>query len=91
MTQPGVVAYYGPPADAKKYFEVEKLGDVYRKLAEFSADEWRDRYLSSDEYRQYVHKPLAAAPGATATTSRPADQSGRAQTNCRKSRGSSEF
>jgi hypothetical protein len=79
MTQPGVVAYYGPPADAKKYFEVEKLGDVYRKLAEFSADEWRDRYLSSDEYRQYVHKPLAAAPGATATTSRPADQSGRAQ------------
>ena len=34
MTPPGVLAYYGLPAGAKRYFELEKLGDVYRKLAE---------------------------------------------------------
>lgn len=79
MTQPGVLAYYGPPAGAREYFGVEKLGDIYRKLAEAPSEEWRDRYRSSEEYRRYVQPSLAAAPGSGATPSQPADQSGRVQ------------
>jgi hypothetical protein len=79
MTPPGMLAYYGPPAAAKRYFELEKLGDVYRKLAEAPGSEWRDRFRSSDEYRRYVEEPLASAPMESATPARPADQTGRVQ------------
>lgn len=79
MTPPGVLAYYGPPADARQYFGVEKLGDIYRKLAEMPSEEWRDRYRQSDEYRRYVEKPITAAPASAAAPSHSADQSGRVQ------------
>ncbi len=77
MTQPGVLAYYGPPAAAKQYFGVEKLGDLYRKLAECPGEEWRNRYRSSQEYRRYIHEPLGNAPGESPLPAQPADQSGR--------------
>ncbi len=79
MTAPGVLAYYGPPAAAKRYFGVEKLGDVYRKMAEAPGLEWRDRYRATDEYRRYIEQPLAGAPVESATPARPADQTGRVQ------------
>ncbi|MGA2599105.1 MAG: FHA domain-containing protein [Bryobacteraceae bacterium] len=78
MTPPGMLAYYGPPARAKKYFGVDKLGDIYRKLAESPGEEWRDRFRSSDEYRRYIRDPLAAAPLESSAPPRPAEQSGRA-------------
>jgi len=77
MTPPGLLAYYGPPAGAKRYFGLEKLGDVYRRLAEAPGHEWRDRFRESDEYRRYVEEPLASAPDESATPPRPADQAGR--------------
>jgi ABC-type multidrug transport system ATPase subunit len=79
MTPPGMLAYYGPPVGAKRYFELDKLGDVYRKLAEAPGTEWRDRFLASDEYRRYIEEPLASAPVESATPARPADQTGRVQ------------
>lgn len=79
MTPPGMLAYYGPPAAAKRYFGLQKLGDVYRKLAEAPGEEWRDRYRSSEEYRRYIEEPLMSAPAESATPARPADQSGRVQ------------
>ena len=79
MTPPGMLAYYGPPVGAKRYFELDKLGDVYRKLAEAPGAEWRDRFRASDEYRRYIEEPLASAPVESATPARPADQTGRVQ------------
>ncbi len=79
MTPPGMLAYYGPPAGAREYFGVEKLGDIYRKLAESPGVEWRNRFLGSDEYRRYIEQPLETAPVAPATPAQPADQTGRFQ------------
>jgi len=79
MTVPGMLAYYGPPAGARRYFGVEKLGDVYRKLAEAPGLEWRDRFRACPEYRRYLEEPLAAAPVESATPARRADQTGRVQ------------
>jgi ABC-type multidrug transport system ATPase subunit len=79
MTPPGMLAYYGPPAAAKRYFGVGKLGDVYRKLGELPGQEWRDRFLASDEYRRYIAGPLAGAPVESSTPAQPADQTGRLQ------------
>ncbi len=79
MTQPGMLAYYGPPAEARGYFGLNKLGDVYRKLAESTGDEWRDRYRGSNEYRRFIREPLEMTPDEPATPARPADQSGRLQ------------
>jgi ABC-type multidrug transport system ATPase subunit/pSer/pThr/pTyr-binding forkhead associated (FHA) protein len=79
MTPPGMLAWYGPPAAAKRYFGVEKLGDVYRKLAEAPGQEWRDRFRASPEYRRYIQDPLASAPVKSATPAQPPDQTGRFQ------------
>ena len=79
MTPPGMLAYYGPPSGAKRYFGLEKLGDLYRKLAEAPGEDWRDRFRSSDEYRRYIQEPLASAPVESSTPARPADQTGRIQ------------
>ena len=79
MTPPGMLAWYGPPAAAKRYFGVEKLGDVYRKLAEAPGQEWRDRFRASPEYRRYIQEPMASAPVKSATPAQPPDQTGRFQ------------
>ena len=79
MTPPGMLAYYGPPAAAKRYFGLEKLGDLYRKLAEAPGQEWRDRFRGSGEFRRYIAEPLATAPAESMTPARPADQAGRVQ------------
>lgn len=59
MTNPGVMAFYGTPAEALTFFSVPKLGDIYRKLPDCTAEEWRTRYERSDYYARYVSKPLA--------------------------------
>jgi ABC-type multidrug transport system ATPase subunit len=79
MTPPGMLAYYGPPADAKRYFGVDKMGDLYRKLSEAQGADWRDRFRLSEEHRRYIEGPLANAPVESPTPARPADQTGRMQ------------
>jgi hypothetical protein len=58
---PGLLAYYGPPSGARRWFGVEKLGEVYRKLPAREGRSWRDLYLASEEYRRYIGRPLSAA------------------------------
>jgi ABC-type multidrug transport system ATPase subunit len=72
MANPGVLAFYGTSEDARRYFQVDKLGDIYRVLASRSGEEWRGRYRDSEEYQRYIHSRLGppptgpeAAPAAT--------------------------
>jgi ABC transport system ATP-binding/permease protein len=58
---PGMLAYYGPPAGARHWFGVEKLGEVYRKLPARDGRSARDRYLASEEYQRYIARPLSGA------------------------------
>lgn len=55
---PGLLAYYGTPAGARRWFGTENLGDVYRKLPAEEGRQWHDKYLGSEEYARYVGVPL---------------------------------
>jgi ABC-type multidrug transport system ATPase subunit len=74
MANPGVLAFYGTPAEARRYFRVEKLGDLYRELALRAGEEWRQAYLRSEEFKRYIQLQIASAPPAADRTPAPADQ-----------------
>ena len=64
LTEGGRLAFFGTPDEAKSYFEVARLGDIYRKLADRRPAEWHDRFRASPHYRRYVldRMPAVAAP-----------------------------
>jgi ABC-type multidrug transport system ATPase subunit len=74
MANPGVLAFYGTPAEARRYFRVEKLGDLYRELALRTGDEWRNAYLQSEEFKRYIQLQIASSPPAADRAPVPADQ-----------------
>ena len=57
----GVLTFYGPPAEALKYFGIARLGDVYQRLGERPPQEWKQLYLQSEYYREYVERRLPAS------------------------------
>ena len=54
LTVGGKLAFVGTPGEAKGYFGVVRLGDVYAALAARPADEWRDQYRASPFHQRYV-------------------------------------
>lgn len=47
LTPGGKLAFVGPPAEALTYFKIDRLGDVYQRLAEKDAQAWRDEFRAS--------------------------------------------
>ncbi len=64
MAPGGRVAYYGPPAEAMGFFKAEGAGDAYAdvfsSLEESTAVDWGGAFKQSNEYGEYVGKPLEA-------------------------------
>ena len=54
LTDGGRLAFIGTPEEAKSYFGVSRLGDVYRELAERKPEEWQEAFLSSPFFVRYV-------------------------------------
>ena len=54
----GVLAFFGPPAEALAYFDVPRLGEVYQRLQERSPEEWKQRFRQSSQYQRYVEQRL---------------------------------
>ena len=54
LTEGGRLAFIGTPDEAKGYFGISRLGDVYRKLASRDREEWHQRFRGSPYYRRYV-------------------------------------
>ena len=50
----GKLAFIGTPDEAREYFQVERLGDVYERLSEKSPDEWKQAFLRHDLHRKYI-------------------------------------
>ncbi len=71
LAKGGNLAYYGPPAEALKYFGVQDFDQIYTKLEhESSPVEWANRYRQSSQHHAYVDTRLresaaAAAPAAS--------------------------
>jgi ABC-type multidrug transport system ATPase subunit len=60
LTEGGRLAFVGTPDEAKQYFEVARLGDVYRKLAERTPAEWQAAFQASTFYLRHVRQRLPA-------------------------------
>lgn len=58
MADPGVLAFYGTPSEAKGYFEVEKLGDIYRKIARQPEADWARAYRDSNYFGVHIARLL---------------------------------
>ena len=54
----GSLAFVGPPADALKYFNISRLGEVYQRLKEKPANQWKDGFRQTGFYEQYVERRL---------------------------------
>lgn len=71
MSAGGVLAFFGPPAEALAYFDVPRLSEVYQRLEGRSPEEWKQRFRQSAPYQRYVEQRLPKeAPRKLAPTSR---------------------
>ena len=59
----GKLIYYGPPASAQPYFEVDEFADIYEKIEAYG-DEWRRVFTQekSAAYQQYVVQRQRSLP-----------------------------
>jgi ABC-type multidrug transport system ATPase subunit/pSer/pThr/pTyr-binding forkhead associated (FHA) protein len=74
LAQGGRLAYFGPPGDAKKYFDKTDFAEIYSALEPTEQNpnipaEAEARFKVSPYYRQYVQEPLAQGPAARASVS----------------------
>ncbi len=74
LAQGGRLAYFGPPGDAKKYFDKTDFAEIYSALEPTEQNpnipaEAEARFKASPYYRQYVQEPLAQGPAARASVS----------------------
>ena len=67
LVRGGLLAYFGPPEDALKYFGVEEFDEIYERLENGGTpEEWMQRYLASAELQEYVVRPLSEVAGQRA-------------------------
>jgi len=70
----GRLVYFGPPEEARGFFGVSRLSDVYELLEGRPAGQWAAQYAASQMHAQWVAARLRPA---TAAVMAAADQSGR--------------
>jgi ABC-type multidrug transport system ATPase subunit/pSer/pThr/pTyr-binding forkhead associated (FHA) protein/ABC-type multidrug transport system permease subunit len=74
LTPGGKLAFIGKPAEALKYFSIDRLGDVYDRLADHPAEHWQQVFLKSPYSKRYVADRLppetAAQPAVAAASAR---------------------
>jgi drug/metabolite transporter (DMT)-like permease len=54
LTERGRLAFVGSPDEAKAYFQVPRLGDVYRRMSGAKPEEWHAWFRSSTYFFRYV-------------------------------------
>jgi ABC-type multidrug transport system ATPase subunit/pSer/pThr/pTyr-binding forkhead associated (FHA) protein len=64
LTPGGKLAFVGKPAEALDYFGIERLGDVYDRLAEKPAEHWQGAFRQSPICQRYVNERMPPATAA---------------------------
>jgi ABC-type multidrug transport system ATPase subunit/pSer/pThr/pTyr-binding forkhead associated (FHA) protein len=67
LTAGGKLAFVGKPAEALTYFGIERLGDVYQRLAEKPAEHWRETFRKSQLCQRYVGARIPPDTGQSPT------------------------
>jgi ABC-type multidrug transport system ATPase subunit/ABC-type multidrug transport system permease subunit len=76
LTPGGKLAFVGKPSEALTYFGIDRLGDVYDRLAEHPPEHWQKTYRQSPLWKRYIADRLPPSTEtsphtAPAPTSRP--------------------
>jgi ABC transport system ATP-binding/permease protein len=77
LTAGGKLAFVGRPAEALEHFGIERLGDVYDRLAEQPAEHWQATYRKSPLWKRYVADRLPAEVPAGTPVGAPVPAPGR--------------
>jgi ABC-type multidrug transport system ATPase subunit len=56
----GRLVYYGPPAEAPRYFRVRRISDIYDRLSEKVPEEWAQEFAGCSLHQEFVQDRLAA-------------------------------
>lgn len=69
LTAGGRLAFVGTPEEAKAYFGIARLGDVYQTLVARTSDQWAASFRTSHYYARYVAQRMVVrdAPHALAS------------------------
>ncbi len=64
LARGGRIAYYGPPAEALAYFEVDDFAAAYRKVNNDAQppEFWEQKFQASLEYDRYIRTPEQSRP-----------------------------
>ncbi len=73
LTAGGKLAFVGKPAEALKYFGIDRLGDVYDVLAHQPPEHWQQTFRKSPLWKSYVgdRLPPDATPPDAPTLTQP--------------------
>lgn len=71
LTEGGRLAFIGTPEEARGYFGIARLGDVYRQLAGQRPEYWQAKFAASNFYSRYVVNRLPASLIETRTSTAP--------------------
>ncbi len=74
LTEGGRLAFIGTPDEAKAYFGIPRLGQVYQRLAGRSPEEWHQQFRNSPYFQRYV---IDRMPSGAITDSVTASQAAR--------------
>ena len=58
LTERGRLAFVGTPQEAKEYFQIDRLGNVYRRLEDRKPEEWQAEFERSPLYARYVKERI---------------------------------
>ncbi len=71
LAEGGWLAFVGTPDEARAHFQIPRLGEVYRKLAERKPREWYERFRATPYFRRHVTERLPTATEREATAAAP--------------------
>src|SRR5262249_15712932 len=52
----GKVVYFGPPKEARVYFGVSRISEIYDRLSLREPDSWEEQFTATELYREFVEK-----------------------------------
>jgi ABC-type multidrug transport system ATPase subunit len=71
LTEGGRLAFFGTPEEAKRYFNIQRLGDVYQVLSGRDRDEWHLQFRGSSYFKRYVVDRMPAGTAEEQETPAP--------------------
>jgi hypothetical protein len=61
----GKLVFYGPPAEARPYFGVTRISEIYDTLAKREPAQWEEQFQHSALFKEFVDKRLKATTPAS--------------------------